>query len=109
MIDERGVFWIVDGELLAFPFDENDAEGIAKSGNTYNHKLLWESEKPCNKPFDYYPRGRVNIKNGGEAVIYMSPHIDLSYIPEIKTAFGLTSEPVIKYDNSEHYKCYLDR
>ena len=36
----RGVFWIIDDELLAFPFMENDVNGIAKSGNTYNHKEL---------------------------------------------------------------------
>jgi len=106
---KRGIFWIVDGELLAFPFDENDTEGIAKSGNTYNHKLLWESKKPNNKPFDYYPRGRVDINSKGEAVIYMNPNIGEEFIPKIKAAFGITSEPVIKYDNSENYKCYLDR
>lgn len=106
---KKGVFWLVEGELFAFPFDENNTDGIAKSGDTYNHKLLWEKVRTSNKPFDYYPRGRVEIKNSGEAVIYMSPHIDLSYITEIKTAFNLTSEPVIKYDNSEHYKCYLDK
>lgn len=36
----RGVFWIVDDELLAFPFMEKFLEGVAKSGNTYNHKKL---------------------------------------------------------------------
>ena len=106
---KRGVFWVIDGELLAYPFDGRIPEAIAKSGNTYNHKLLWESEKPKNKPFDYYPRGRVDINSKGEAVIYMNPNIGEEFIPEIKTAFGITAEPVIKYDNSEHYKCYLDR
>ena len=106
---KRGVFWVVDGELLAYPFDGRIHEAIAKSGNTYNHKLLWEAKKPCNKPFDYYPRGRVDINSKGEAVIYMNPNISEEYIPKIKTAFGITSEPVIKYDNSEHYKCFLDK
>ena len=33
----RGVFWIVDDKILAFPF-MNDGISVAKSGNTYNHK-----------------------------------------------------------------------
>ena len=41
-MNKRGVFWVVDGELVAFPFDETATQGIAKSGKTYNHKLLWK-------------------------------------------------------------------
>ncbi len=108
-MNKRGVFWIVDGELIAFPFDEKATHGVAKSGNTYNHKLLWEHIKPCNKPYDYYPRGRVDYNAKGKAVIYMSPHIEQKHIQKIKAAFGITSEPVIRCDHSEHYKCYLDR
>ena len=108
-MNKRGVFWIVDGELIAYPFDENATEGVAKSGNTFNHKLLWEHIKPCNKAFDYYPRGRVDFNAKGKAVIYMNPHIEDKYIKEIITAFGITSEPIVRYDCSEHYKCYLDR
>ena len=104
---KRGVFW--KGKLLAFPFDESAQEGIAKSGKTYNHKLLWEHIKPCNKPFDYYPRGRVGYNAKGAAIIYMNPQIEDKYRSEIKAAFRITSDPMIKYDHSEHYKCYLDR
>ena len=105
----RGVFWIVDDKLFAYPFDETATEGIAKAGNTFNHKLLWESIRPCNKPYDYYPRGRVDYNAKGVAVIYMNPHVGAEYIDEIKTAFGITAVPIIRYDHSEHYKCYLDR
>lgn len=108
-IPKRGVFWIIDGELIAYPFDEKATDGVAKSGNTYNHKLLWEHIKPCNKPFDYYPRGRVDYNAKGIAIIYMNPHIDDELIFDIKKTFGITSEPIIRYDYSEHYKCYLDR
>ena len=45
----------------------------------------------------------------GEAVIYMNPNIGEEIIPKIKTAFVLNSDLIIKYDSSEHYKCYLDR
>ena len=106
----RGIFWVIDGELYAFPFVETSEYGVAKSGNTYNHKKLWEYVKPqrCNKPFDYYPRGRVEINSKGKPVVYMNPNIDESYISDIRTQFGLRTEPAIRYDYSNHYKCYLD-
>lgn len=106
---KRGVFWVVEGKLLAFPFGESATHGVAKSGNTFNHRLLWEHVKPVNKPFDYYPRGRVEINAKGAAVIYMSPHVESSFIDEIKAAFEITTEPIVRYDHSEHYKCFLDR
>lgn len=106
----RGVFWIVDGELLAFPFIENSLDGVAKSGNTYNHKRLWPDIKPrgCNKSYNYYPRGRVDITNKGKPIIYINPNIDESYISQIKYEFGLRVDPTIRMDYSEHYKCYMD-
>lgn len=106
----RGVFWVIDDELLAFPFVEGDTIGVAKSGNTYNHKMLWDDIKPrgCNKPYNYYPRGRVELKNDGSAVIYMNPNIDESIISDIRREFGIKNTPKIVYDNSVHYRCYLD-
>ncbi len=106
---QRGVFWVIDGELAAYPFDETATEGVAKSGNTYNHKRLWEHVKPCSKPYDYYPRGRVEITNSGAVKIFMSPHVGAAYVPQIKAAFGITAEPTVIYDHSEHYRCCLDK
>lgn len=40
--EARGVFWIVNDKLLAYPFYENATFGVAKSGVTYNHKALWK-------------------------------------------------------------------
>lgn len=106
----RGVFWVINGELLSFPFIENTLDGVAKSGNTYNHKKLWPDVKPrgCNMSYNYYPRGRVDITNKGKPVIYMNPNIDDSIIQQIRSDFGLRTEPTIRYDYSDHYKCYLD-
>ena len=106
----RGIFWDVNGELLAFPFVEDNLTGIAKSGNTYNHKKLWPFVKPkgCNKPYNYYPRGRVEINNKGKVIIYMNPNVSESLLSEIKIEFGIITDPRIIYDNSNHYKCYLD-
>ncbi len=107
---ERGVFWVIDGKLLTVPYDENANVGISKSGNNYNHRHLWDYVKPhkCNKPFDYYPRGRVEISNKGKPVVYMNPNIGEEYIPKIMECFGLTEMPMIHYDGSKHYKSQFD-
>ena len=106
----RGVFWVVNGKLLAFPFREGAQLGVAKSGNTYNHRLLWEHVKPqgCKKPFNYYPRGRVEITQQGVPILYMNPNVPESLLPGIMTTFELLLPPVIRYDYSRHYHCYLD-
>lgn len=106
----RGVFWVIDDELLAFPFYDTDSIGVAKSGNTYNHKKLWPEVKPngCNEPYNYYPRGRVDIDNKGRAVIYINPNISENIISDVRVAFGIRDNALIRYDNSQHYKCYLD-
>lgn len=39
-VPKKGAFWIIDGRMLAFSFDGTYSEGIAKSGDTYNHKKL---------------------------------------------------------------------
>lgn len=60
----RGVFWIIDGKVLSFPFyNDTTSLGVAKSDLTYNHKNVWTEVKPkgCNKPYNYYPRGRVEL------------------------------------------------
>lgn len=106
-----GVFWVIEDELFAYPFGTVDTyNGMAKSGATYNHKRLWADVKPkgCNKPYNYYPRGRVELSNKGKPIIYMNPNIDVSLIDDIKAKFGLRENPVIRYDYSVHYRCYLD-
>ena len=86
---KKGVFWLIDGDLKCYPFGGRIREGIAKSGNTYNHKKLWEHIRPkgCNKSFDYYPRGRVEISAKGNGVIYMSPHIGNEDVTQICEEF----------------------
>lgn len=63
---------------------------------------------PGGKPYNYYPRGRVDADNRGQSVIYMSPRVPLSLLPEIQAAFVITSPPLLRYDNSRHYRCHLD-
>ena len=109
-VQKRGVFWLIGTELLVCIFEEGASVGISKSGDNYNHQLLWDHVKPrkCNKSCDYYPRGRVEISNKGKPVIYMNRNIGEEYIPMIMDRFGLSETPKIHYDGSEHYLCHLD-
>ena len=127
---QKGIFWIKDinnisnsnlyftipctssGETLS----DVDIEYTSKNGLSYNHENTWkklDSKTTENKSFNYYPRGRVEIRNG-RVDIYCSPHI---YGDELKNwcidKFNLTSVNGIKKinmhaDNSTHYNCYLD-
>ena len=126
----KGIFWIVDSANLAnnasycvrIPSTpegqstEIDAAHLAKSGDTYNHERYWASMPKAltlGKPFDYYPRGRVEITHG-KATIYLNPHIATDEVVDyIKASFGLTDQNgitkvLVKVDGSNHYRCHLD-
>jgi hypothetical protein len=130
-----GVFWILSDNndlsnykvlIFGIPCDTNgnplnihSIELNSKSGNTYNHKKLWEKEvknnneyRPYNKKeYNYYPRGRVEISHN-RSVIFLNPNINKQeIIDELKSEFGLIDnipEIRIKNDGSIHYKCFLD-
>lgn len=57
------------------------------------------------KPYNYYPRGRVEIKNG-KATVYLNPALNTNEITQnIKAEFGLSDiKTVFKSDGSEHYR-----
>ncbi len=109
---KRGVFWMIEPDVLVTcTFEEGETIGLSKSGKNYNHKLLWDHVKPrgCNKPFDYYPRGRVEMTNKGKTIVYMNRNIGEETLELIMKAFELNGVPKVHYDGSEHYKCHLDR
>lgn len=101
---------MIDGVLSAYPFVEGvDGGGAARSGATYNHQKLWEQlHGSLGEPYNYYPRGRVDADNRGQPVIYMSPHVSPALLSEIQAVFDITSQPLLRYDNSRHYRCHLD-
>ena len=126
----KGVFWITDlddidrNENYCFKipsdrFGNVVSDGLdlnAKSGTTYNHEKLWRSlprKITQGKPFDYFPRGRIEIKNG-KATIYLNPLINTEEIQRfLIDKFNLTEangidKTVFSSDWSEHYKCFLD-
>jgi hypothetical protein len=117
----KGVFWYAEGELLSFLIPCNNMGEVigeseyplnSKSGGNYNHNLLWESlpkKITGGKQFNYYPRGRVEIKNG-KASVFLNPDINYEDIQNlIVERFDLTKENGINKvtflsDGSNHYQ-----
>ena len=116
-----GIFWIKDMDnptnelFFMVPTTEYGNSSTifnSRNGSTYNHKATWATLHQS-KPFDYYPRGRVDIQNG-VARIFINPNLNTEEIINlIKSEFNLTTGNGIKkvkvlVDNSEHYRCHLD-
>lgn len=127
----RGVFWITDidniygsGLYFRIPCDINGSTDFeiseqvsAKNAVNYNHKRLWETlpkKTTAGKSFDYYSRGRVEIRNA-TAIVYHSPYIPQDVLKKwVIEKFGLSVQNGIRKirlvaDGSEHYRCHYDR
>jgi len=94
-----------------------DFELLATSGTEFNHQAAWSTlpkRETGNKPYNYYPRGRVEIRNG-KAVIYANGNIsDDKLLKWAINEFNLIKENgiekvEIKVDMSNQYLCHLDR
>lgn len=100
----------IDGMIL-----DHNAQLNSKSGKSFNHKVQWRQiPKKIVKghSYQYYPRGRVEIKNR-KAIIFLNPVInELSVIDRIKREFCLDNEGIhtieVKSDGSSHYNCHFD-
>jgi len=131
----KGIFWIkdtndYDSKLNEFTYFQIpvDSEGNiadefdkirlnSRNNDNYNHEQVWNSLNvksiTNNKKFNYYPRGRVEIRNG-KAIIYCNPNICNDQLKDwIIDKFNLNSSNNIKKivmipDYSDHYKCHLD-
>ena len=74
---------------------------------------MQKDENTKNKPYNYFPRGRVQIKNG-KAIIFANPLICAKPIMDvIIESFGLKKENgltkiKIKADNSKHYQFLME-
>lgn len=89
---EKGLFWVIDDNderfmlIYAAACDENGERFCAlpvynsKNGNSFSHERSWretakeQPNKINSKPWNYFPRGRVEIKNG-EAKVYFNPSL----------------------------------
>lgn len=117
------IFWCTDsdteGLALITVSVARDKSGDAKepvrfsskSGNNFNHRLEWERldrSITAGRPFNYYPRGRVEIKNG-KATVFLNPVINKEcVVRRIMDAFELMTGELncinIKSDGSSHYR-----
>ena len=121
----KGIFWIVEREelqknepyLFRVPLDDDGevCHNVArpplnsKRGDNYVHERTWNSCVPSElrrgKAYNYYPRGRVELKNGDKAIIFLNPDIAtdeiVAYIIE---KFRLDCREVkVVADGSAHY------
>lgn len=124
---KKGIFWCdsfgCDSPHLIVVSVKCDADGksdrpidfSSKSGQNFNHKAEWQKLSRSvtrGQPFNYYPRGRVEIKNR-KATIYLNPDLNNTVVLnkiiedfELKNQQGLKSIAV-KSDGSSHYHYYL--
>ncbi len=118
----KGVFWVVDERIISekVACDEYGNMILQKDNGfqadiwSNNHKKIW-SKWPrsitLGKPYNYFPRGRVEIRNR-KAIIFLNPSICSKELTEkIRMEFSLEINEVlreiqVKADGSRHYKCY---
>ena len=118
----KGIFWCTkfDTECpelitvsVACDKNGNSKERVqfsSKSGDNFNHRLEWERfdrSITAGRPFNYYPRGRVEIKNG-KATVFLNPIINKECIVnKVIDEFDLMTDELIsvriKNDGSNHY------
>lgn len=61
---------------------ESDYQLNSKNGDDYNHKITWQQldgKLTKRKPFNFYPRGRISIKNS-KCVIFINPLLNTKEI-----------------------------
>ena len=124
---KKGIFWCDsfgrDSPHLIVVSVKCDADGksdrpidfSSKSGQNFNHKAEWQKLSRSvtrGQHFNYYPRGRVEIKNR-KATIYLNPDLNNTVVLnkiienfELKNQKDLKSI-VVKSDGSSHYHYYL--
>lgn len=127
----KGVFWVKRPENIKTSFvclkalcdiqggfiDKSSINNdtLSKNKNNFNHKKVWQTlDKGIteNKSYNYYPRGRGEIRNGN-AVIYANPGIATEELKDWAVSkFNLTEKNgikkvILKADGSDHYKSYV--
>lgn len=101
-IQLKGPFWLINDEdeeyLIAYQVELNV--------NTPSHKDIWNKCKgKIKKEWNYYPRGRVEIKRN-KAVVYANPlcFASVNLKDMLRDKFNLYGVPIeFKADNSAHY------
>ncbi len=112
-----GIFWalgesesdLTESNLFCVtePYAANDTD----EKPVFNHKRFWQTlDKKITrgKPFDYFPRGRGEIRNG-KATIWLNVNI-LHLADKTIEIYSLSSltEVRVKVDGSKHYNSHFD-
>ncbi len=108
---KKGIFWCDsfgrDSPHLIVVSVHCDADGesdqpidySSKSGQNFNHKAEWQKLSRSvtgGQPFNYYPRGRVEIKYGN-AIIYLNPDLNnATFLNKIMEDFELKEQKDLK-------------
>lgn len=120
---KKGIFWCINidtecPELITVSVacnkngdSKEPVNFSSKSGDNFNHRLEWvrlDRSVTAGQPYNYYPRGRVEIKNG-KATVFLNPIINKEVIvSKVIDEFELMTEELvsisIKSDGSNHYR-----
>jgi hypothetical protein len=121
---KKGLFWVVGDNderfLLTFAAEcDKNGQRIgdtpafnSKKGDNFSHQSSWldaaknQPGRVKNKPWDYYPRGRVEITNG-TATVYFNPILQYwkGFSTSVVLLFGISDLPIVMTpDYSVHYK-----
>ena len=122
----KGIFWLTGDSLVLakIPVESDGTIPVreqlklnSRNADNYNHRMTWETFPASvtkGRPFNYFPRGRIEIRNN-RATVYLSPHLlSDEYLELIKSECCLDAEHGITKvrcipDYSDHYKCRLDK
>lgn len=95
----KGPFWLAEDKIIAFPVDLTVMP-------VPSHKKVWANIKcEINEEWNYYPRGRVEIRNE-KAIVFLSPYCyEYTQLEnDLRQLFFLGNMKIIwKTDNSAHY------
>lgn len=103
----KGPFWIISDSfceecnMISFPVPFDDK-------NTPSHKEVWKDVCGNNKSkaWNYYPRGRVEIRRN-KAIVFANPMCFKysGFEIELRRNFDLKEINIVfKFDNSHHYQ-----
>ncbi len=108
----EGLFWLIcsmSDDSIDWDADWELYHMFAKS-DSISHKDAWaqiEEKRFRCLLYNYYPRGRVVVRNGA-ATVFLNRHIATDEVlAAINQVFGLTA-PKVHAEGGKHYECYID-
>ena len=112
----EGLFWLICSMTdSGIDWGEGwEIHHLFTKSDSISHKDAWAQIVQCGDKrfrqyeYNYYPRGRVVVRNG-KAIVFLNRHIATDeVIATISEIFGLAT-PKVHAEGGEHYKCYFDR